>query len=145
MDPRWPHGISRRQKRLTTPPGAIVADNEIALTEEDFFPMVVNEAFRCKRKRVDFQQPRTRSALGALIDVARENLLGKSQRIAGDRFPAGAEIQGEEFSVLFFSHYSPSLRSISSTVQSAEQARHCRPGVRRAGLQMPILRIRGTQ
>jgi hypothetical protein len=77
----------------------VVADDEIALDDVDFFPVVVNEGLGGERSGVDPQEPRATAALVRLVEIRREHLLEEPGRIARRALPAVLHVDFDELQV----------------------------------------------
>src|SRR5437879_1102064 len=75
----------------------VVADDEIAGDEIDFFPMVVHERRGGVGAGRKAQEPRATAHLAALVEIAGENLLLDAGGIAGRCCPAGLHVDAGEF------------------------------------------------
>ena len=70
--------------------------------------MIVDEGFLGECARLDLQEPRAAAGLLRLVEIGGEDLLVEARRIARRHFPAGLEVDLDEFQVLLRFHYAPS-------------------------------------
>ncbi len=96
-DVRGPAGIRRCNELLASIPIAIIADNQIALHNKDFFPMVMNEGFLGKCSGSDAQNAGPAAGFIDLIEIAGKNLLQETRLVSGRSFPSMQHIDGEKF------------------------------------------------
>jgi hypothetical protein len=82
-------------------PLVVIAEDQVALNEEYFLPVVVHEGHGGERARLEPEQTRAAASLGSFVQVGCENLLRESGRVAGRYFPAVLHVDADEFEVLF--------------------------------------------
>jgi hypothetical protein len=90
-------GIGWSRETLPAIALRIVADDEIAGEQVNFFPVIMDERRRGVFTRDEAQEARAAAALARLVEIAREDLLLDAGRIARRRGPALVEVDAEEF------------------------------------------------
>src|SRR6266850_2643973 len=115
-------GVGRCEALLAAAALSVVADDQVAVHYVDLFPVIVDEGLGGIGAGLDLEQPRTAALFMNLVEVAGQDLLVKAGRIARWAFPAGVEIDLDEFEMLLGLHQAPS--SLPST-QGARNTSSC--------------------
>src|SRR3954470_17656002 len=89
---RRPACVGGREALLAAAPLLIVAHDQVALRDVDFFPVVVHEGLGRERARLDLEEPRTAAALVRLVEIRSEDLLIKPWRIPGRPLPTKFQV-----------------------------------------------------
>ena len=95
------HRVGVARKFLPAAAVLIIADDQVARHQKDLLPIVVNERLGRIGAGREAQQPGTVAALGLLVEHAGDDLLLDTWRIAWQRLPAGAHVEGVKLPVTF--------------------------------------------
>src|SRR6202044_350122 len=97
MDAGWPARIGRRIERLAALAFVVVADDQVAGDQINFFPVIVHEGCRGVDAGREAQQPRAAARLFGFVEIARQDFLLDAGRVAGRRHPALVHVDLVEF------------------------------------------------